>query len=138
MSQGDDVSWVSGQGVTLAGECRSCAMAQEVAGNSTGSTATYVAEDVDENVVVISGPEFEGLVVVPRQHISGLDELSVHGRAHLLAALRRATRSVLEMNPGTSTRVVVMTDPPGSEGHACFQVLPSGSEDPVRSASRQA
>ena len=94
----------------------------------------YVAEDVDEDVVVISGPGLDGLVVVPRQHIGGLEELPVSRRAHVLAALRRATWSVLERNPGTATKVVEMTDPPASEGHACFHVLPSGSDNPVRSA----
>jgi len=97
------------------------------------SLAAYVAEDIAEDIVVISCPGLDGLVVVPRQHIGGLEELSALRRAHVLAAIRRATRSVLERNPGSETRVVVMTDPPASEGHACFHVLPSGSEDPVGS-----
>ena len=93
----------------------------------------YVTEDVDENVVVVSGPEFDGLAVIPRLHVSGLAELSVVNRAHVLAALQRAARSVRERNPGQSTKVVVMTDPPASEGHACYQVLPCGHAHPVAS-----
>ena len=100
--------------------------------------AAYVAEDVDEDVVVISGPELDGLVVVPRQHIGGLEELSDLRRAHVLAALRRATQSVRDRNPGSVTRVLVMTGPPASEGHVCFHVLPNGSEDPGGSTSRHA
>jgi hypothetical protein len=138
VNQGHGLSRLPSQGITLEGECRSCAIAQSVAGHSTRRLDAYVAEDVDEDVIVISGPELDGLVVVPRQHISGLEELPVLRRAHVLAALRRATRSVLETYPGTATSVVAMTDPPASEGHACFHVLPSGSAAPVRSTSRPA
>lgn len=127
-----------GEDITRERGCRSCAVAQWVAGDSTRSEGSYVAEDVDENVVVIRGPDFDGLVVVPRQHISGIWELPVPRRARLLAALQRATRSVRERYPGMATSVVVMTDPPASEGHACFHVLPSASEDPVRSFSTPA
>lgn len=130
MDHGQGLSRPPGQGVTVAGECDSCAIAQWVAGDKEGGEVAYVAEDVDEDVVVISGPELEGLVVVPRQHVGGLEELSDLRRAHVLAALRRATRSVRDRNPGSVTRVVVMTGPPASEGHVCFHVLPNGSEDP--------
>jgi hypothetical protein len=138
VDQGHGLSRPPGQGITPTGDCHSCTIAQWAAGHSPRSVAAYVAEDVDEDVVVISGPEFDGLVVVPRQHIGGLEELSVLRRAHVLAALRRATRSVLERNPGSATRVVVMTDPPASEGHRCFHVLPRGSEDPVGSTWKHA
>lgn len=138
MDQGQGVSRLPGQGITPESECRSCAIAQGVPDQGTRSAATYVVEDVDEDAVVISGPELHGLVVVPRQHIGGLEELPVLRRANVLAALRRAARSVLERNPGSATRVVVMTGPPASEGHTCFHVMPNGSEDPVRSISRHA
>jgi diadenosine tetraphosphate (Ap4A) HIT family hydrolase len=138
VNQGHGLSRLPSQGITLEGECRFCAIAQSVAGHSTQRLDAYVVEDVDDDVIVISGPELDGLVVVPRQHISGLEELPVLRRAHVLAALRRATRSVLEANPGATTSVVVKTDPPASEGHACFHVLPSGSEAPVRSTSKPA
>jgi hypothetical protein len=124
-------SGLPGDDITPALECRSCALAQWAAGHSTRSVTRYVTEDVDEDVVVISGPELDGLLVVPRQHIGGLEELSIPGRGHLLAALRRAAQLVQERNPGSATRVVVMTVPPASEGHVCFHVVPSASEDPV-------
>jgi hypothetical protein len=124
-------SGLPGESNTLALECRSCAIAQRAAGHDTRSVTRYVTEDVDEDVVVISGPELDGLLVVPRQHIGGLEELSVPGRGHLLAALRRAAQLVQERNSGSATRVVVTTVPPVSEGHVCFRVAPSASEDPV-------
>ena len=102
MDQGQGVSRLPGQGITPESECRSCAIAQGVPDQGTRSAATYVVEDVDEDAVVISGPELHGLVVVPRQHIGGLEELPVLRRANVLAALRRAARSVLERNPGSA------------------------------------
>jgi hypothetical protein len=116
---------------TFARECCSCAIAQWAAGLSTRSVARYVAEDVDEEVVVISGPELDGLLVVPCQHIGGLAELSVPDRGPLLAALRRASLLVQERHSGSATRVVVMTGPPASKGHVCFHVVPNAPEDPV-------
>jgi hypothetical protein len=113
---------------TLAGECRSCVIAQRLTGERTRSVAPCVAED-DDDVVVISEPGLDGLVVIPRQHIGGLDDLSVLGRAHLLAALRRVTQSVQERNPGSATRIVIMTHPPATKGHMCFYVAPSDSEE---------
>jgi hypothetical protein len=105
-------------------ECSSCALARSAAASSRPLEA-YVAEDVDDEAVVISRPGLTGLVIVPRRHIGGLDELPVSRRAGLLAALRRATQSVRDRNPGWTSRVVVMTDPPASQGHVCFEVLPS-------------
>jgi hypothetical protein len=127
-------SQLTGHNVAL-GECCPCAIARWVSGQSTRAVSTYVAEAVDEEAVVISGPGVDGLVVVPRQHIRGLEELSIPRRAHILAALRRATRSVRDGNPRSTSRVVVMTDPPASRGHVCFQVLPNGSDHPVGFAS---
>ena len=126
-----ELSGLPGESNTLALQCRSCAIAQRAVGQGTRSVTRYVTEDVDEDVVVISGPELDGLLVVPRQHIGGFEELSVPGRGHLLAALRRAAQLVQERNSGSATRVVVMTVPPASEGHVCFHVVPSASEDPV-------
>lgn len=89
----------------------------------------YVTEEIDDDVVVIREPDLEGLVVVPRQHISGIDDMSTLGRAHLLAALRRVAQSVQERNPGSATRIVVMTEAPATKGHVCFHVMPGGPED---------
>jgi hypothetical protein len=137
VDQGRDLSRLPGQRFALAGECRSCVIAQWVADHSMRDLGTFVAEDVDEDVVVFSGPELDGLVVVPRQHIGGLEELPDLRRARVLAALQRATRSVRERNPGSVTRVVVMTDPPASERHVSFHVLPDSPEDPDDPASRE-
>ena len=111
---------------TLAGECPSCAFRQWVTGDRTRSVAPYVTEEIDDDVVVIREPDLEGLVVIPRQHISGINGLSVPRRANLLAALRRVAQSVQERNPGSATRIVVMTDAPATEGHVCFHVTPRG------------
>lgn len=115
-------SSLSEQQVTPPVECRTCTIAQQAARHAAG-------KDADEDVVVLDEPGLPGLVVVPCQHVGGLDELSDRGRARVLAALRRATRSVLESNPGSETAIAVMTGPPASKGHACFQVLPRAAED---------
>jgi hypothetical protein len=127
---GEDTAWRQG--------CSACAASQWVLGDRTLDGGSYVAEDVDENVVVIGGADFEGLVVIPRRHVGGLEQLPSSRQALLLAALQRAKRSVLEQNPGFTTRIVVMTGPPASEGHTCFHVLPSTSQDPPQSPSMPA
>jgi diadenosine tetraphosphate (Ap4A) HIT family hydrolase len=135
VGQGHRSSGLAGEGSISAGECRSCAIWLWVSEEGVRSQDAYVAEDVDEKVVVVSSPVFAGLVVIPRRHISGLEELSVVDRAQVLGAQRRATRSVEERNPGMTTKVVVMNDPPASEGHACYHVLPSDHVDPKDSPS---
>jgi len=127
--EGQGWSRTPGQDTSLAGECRSCVIAQWATDDGMRSMAPYVAKDVDD--VVISEQELEGLVVIPRQHIRGLEDLTVLDRAHLLAALRRVTQSVQERNPGSSTRIVVTTDAPATQDHVCFHVAPSGSEESV-------
>ena len=107
-------------GTGLRGRCGSCATAQRAADPSS----RRLTEHVDEDIFVISGPELHGWVVVPRPHVSGLEELSIPHRASLLAALRRATRSVRNRNPWSTPTIVVRSDLPASEGHVCFQVLP--------------
>ena len=116
--------------------CQTCAVAHQLAGQSTSGGAGCVAKVVDEDAVVVedavvmSGPQLGGLIVLPRRHVSGLEELPPPRRARVLAALRHATRLVRDANQGAASRVVVMTDPPASVGHVCFHVLPSCS--PVR------
>jgi diadenosine tetraphosphate (Ap4A) HIT family hydrolase len=85
---------------------------------------SYRAEDVDEDVVVLSAPGLVGLVAIPRHHVNGLEELTPPQRARLLAALRRASVSIGEAYHGSVPRVVVTTDPPASDGHVGFQVVP--------------
>ncbi len=125
LDQGHSWSRISGQ-VTVAGECRACAIAQRVADSDLRPRISYD----DDVVVVISLPELVGPVVVPRQHVGGLEELSVARRARVLAALWRVTQSVREENPGAAARIVALTDLPESAGHVCFQVVISGSENP--------
>lgn len=137
MDQGQGSSRLPSQGITLAGNCRSCAITQCAADHGKGSVTDYVAEDVDEDVVVISRPEDDGLVVVPSQHIGGLGELPDSARAHVLAAIRRAIRSVRARNPGSTIRLVVINDP-ASEGHVCFHVMPGSPDDRAGSTSREA
>ena len=102
-------------------ECGSCRAARRA-----------VAQDascVDDDVVVISRAELGGLLVVPRQHISGIEELPVAHRARVLAALQRAKHSVREQNPQASAEIVVTTDSRASDGHVCFEVLPTDPGD---------
>jgi hypothetical protein len=127
-----------GERIPVNPECRCCAIAESVIDNGTRTEDVYVAVDIDPNALVARMPDFDGLLVLPRQHVSGLEELSVPARAHVLAALQRATTLVVERNPGLATRVVVMTDPPASEDHACYLVLPCSSADPGFSVSTYA
>ena len=57
-----------------------------------------VADYVDDDVVVISGPEFKGFVVVPRLHVTGWRS-SRSVPCNVLAAVQRAARAVREEIP---------------------------------------
>jgi diadenosine tetraphosphate (Ap4A) HIT family hydrolase len=97
----------------------------------TRRSDSYAAEAEDEDVVVLSSPGLAGLVVMPRRHVSGLEELPPQQRARLLAALRRVSLSIGEEYHGSAPRVVVTTDPPASEGHVCFQFVPGNRKTGV-------
>ena len=107
-------------GAGLKGRCGSCTTAQRAA----DPRSRRPSEHVDEGFFLISGPDLDGWVVVPRPQISGLEELPIPHRASVLAALRRAARSVRIRYPWAMPTIVVRTDLPASEGHVCFQVLP--------------
>jgi len=77
---------------------------------------------------MISGSGLDGLVVVPRQHIGGLEDLPAAHRACILATLRRVTQSLQERNPGSTARIVALTDLRSSKGHVCFQVVATGPQ----------
>ena len=109
-------------------ECRTCVVTQLVADHGALGAPPFLAEDVEDDIMTISGPALDGLLVIPRQHVAGLEELAPRHRAHVLAALRRALQKVQERNPESVPRVVVPTDPPASEAHVCFQVVPSVPE----------
>lgn len=106
------------------GRCGSCAAERREIHRSRD-----VDESLDGDVFVISERELPGLIVVPRRHIGGLEELSIPERASILAAVRRATLAVKEENPWSTPGVLARTDLPASEGHLCFQVLPRVPDD---------
>ena len=121
-------SVLTGVDKILTTECPCCAMAQGAA-EDRGVTG-----NASDGVVIASRAGIDGLLVVPRQHVNSLEELSIPGRGLLLATLRRATQLVRGGKPGSSIRVVVSTFVPASPGHVCFHVRASTSEDPTDSS----
>ena len=109
------------------GQCDTCALTQRIAGRMTRHIDSYDVEVLDEDVVVFTSPGLVGGVVIPRHHVSGLEELPLRQRARVLAALRRVSVSTGEQRQGSAPRVVVTTDPPASKGHVGFQVVPGSS-----------
>lgn len=116
---------VSGQG-PRANDCHCCALTQLA---DDFGTSRGVSEGRDPDVVVISGSGIDGMVIIPRQHVVGLEDLPVAHRGCVLATLRRVTRSIQEQNPGSAARIVALTDLPSSKGHVCFQVVAEGPEE---------
>jgi len=110
--------------------CEACALARSGAASGVGSRLAGATVTVGTDVVVISGPQIAGRVIVPRQHIGGLEELSLPRRAQVLAAIRRAAAVVGTGEPQTPARVVASTDSPGSASHVCFHVLPPDDTAP--------
>lgn len=132
MDQDHGLERLLGEGNTSRGRCGSCTTVQQIANRATSDvTGTF-----DEDFVVITGPEVDGMVVVPRRHIHGLDQLPALRRAHVLAALQRAARSVREGNPRSASRIVALADLPSSEGHVCFHVQPCAPDDAADPSSR--
>ena len=105
--------------------CEACAVARSGAAGGVGSWLAGAEVTVETDVVVISGPRIAGQVIVPRQHIGGLEQLSLPCRARVLAAIRRAAAAVGTGELRSPARVVVSTDSPASASHVCFHVLPS-------------
>lgn len=130
MDHGERLSLLPVQSSSSRERCRSCGMAQPAAGR--------VDVDVDDDVVVMKGPDFKGFVVVPRLHVKGLEELSISCRANVLAAVQRAARAVREENPRSTAQIVVVTDLVRSEGHMCIRVLPSVADNSMGSSPRPA
>ncbi len=114
----------TGQHSADTGRCEACAVARSGAARGVGPWLAGATVTVEADVVVISGPQIPGRVVVPHQHIGGLEELPLPRRAQVLAAIRRAAGEVGAGNPGSPVRVVVSTDSPASASHVCFHVLP--------------
>jgi hypothetical protein len=111
-------------------QCEACAVARSGAAGGVGSWLVGATVTVDTDVVVISGPRIAGQVIVPRQHIGGLEELSLPRRAQVLAAIRRAAAVVGTGEPRSPAGVVVSTDSPASASHVCFHVMPSDDTGP--------
>jgi len=105
-------------------ECEACGVARSGAADGAGTWVDGATVTPEPDVVLIQGPRISGRLVLPRQHIAGLDELPLPGRAQVLAAIRRAAGTVRGAEPSSSPRVVISTDPPASASHVCFHVLP--------------
>ena len=110
--------------------CEACAVARSGAAGGVGSWLAGATVTVDTDVVVISGPWIAGQVIVPRQHIGGLEELSLPRRAQVLAAIRRAAAVVGAGELRSPPQVVVSTNSPASASHVCFHVLLSDDTAP--------
>jgi diadenosine tetraphosphate (Ap4A) HIT family hydrolase len=129
MDRDNDLSQPLTRGIFPAEGCRCCAIVQRVASRGTIKEADYVAETANEEALMLSGPQLAGLVVIPKLCISGLEELPALRRAHVLAALRRATVLVRQENQGSTSRIVTTIDSSAPAGHVSFQVLPCNSGD---------
>jgi hypothetical protein len=129
VDRGSDVLQLPTQGISPVEGCRSCAIVQWVDSLSTLAEAAYNAGIDNEDAVVFVDPQQAGLVVIPRQCVSGLEELPPLGRARVLAAIRRATLLLRDENPGTTSRIVAKTDSLATTGHVSFQVLTNGWDD---------
>jgi hypothetical protein len=103
--------------------CLACDVARSGAASDVGAWLAGATVTVEADVVVISGPRISGRVIVPRQHIGGLEELPLARRAQVLAAIRRAAGVLGTGEPWSPARVVVSTDSPASASHVCFHVL---------------
>ncbi len=113
-----------------AGACEACAVARSGAACGVGPWLDGATLTVETDVVVISGPQIAGRMIVPHQHIRGLEELPLPGRAQVLAAIRRAAGMLGAGDPWSPARVVVSTESPASVSHVCFHVLPPDGTAP--------
>jgi len=114
-------SQMPSKGIVPDESCRSCAILRSVA---NGEETRYAIETANDQAVVLSGPELTGLLVLPKQCVGGIEELSPVHRAEVLAAVRLATRLVREGNLGLASRIVVMNDSTKAAGHVTFEVVP--------------
>jgi hypothetical protein len=118
------------QHTTDAGRCEACAVARSGVARGVGEWHADATVTVEADVVVISGPRIAGRMVVPHQHVGGLEELPLPRRAQVLAAIRRAAAVVGAGDPRSPARVVVSTESPASASHVCFHVLPPDGPTP--------
>jgi hypothetical protein len=116
--------------------CRTCAIVRSVARQSPEET-TFIVESTNDGAVVLRGPQLAGVVVVPRQCVSGLQDLPVLGRGHVLAAVRVATLLIREENLDSAGRIEVMRDMSSPSGHVSYQVVADSSDSPTGSIRRR-
>ena len=117
-------SQMSSKDIVPAESCRCCAILRSVANQGPDEGTHYAIETANDQAVVLSGPELTGLLVLPRQCVGGIEELSPAHRAEVLAAVRLATRLVRDGNSGLDSRIVVMNDSTKAAGHVTFEVVP--------------
>ena len=132
MDHGERLALRPGQRSARRSQCANCATALQAADRRSARAPDYV----DDDVVVIRGPEFKGLVVLPRLHVITLEALSISSRASVLAAVQRAARAVRAENSSSAACISVLTDLLRSEGHMCMRVLPSDVDNAMDSSSR--
>jgi hypothetical protein len=124
------------QGDARTDGCRTCAIVRSVARQSPEET-TFVVESANDDAVVLRGPQLAGLVVLPRQCVSGLQDLPVLGRGHVLAAVRVATLLIREETPDSASRIEVLRDVSSPSGHVSYQVVADSSDSPTGSPLRR-
>jgi hypothetical protein len=104
--------------------CEACDVVRSGVPCGVGTSLAGAEATVDSDVVVIRGPHITGLLVIPCQHVGGLEELLPPARAHVLAAIRRAVTAVAAAECPSPARVLVSTESPASSTHLCFHVVP--------------
>lgn len=132
----DRGSWflqIPRQGETTADACHSCAIVQLLAGQTPSEESAFTIEGANDGALVLRQPDVAGLVVVPRRCVTGLQELPVAGRGHVLAAVRMATLLVRSENLEGTSRIEVMRDSSTPACHVSYQVVPDHSDSLFRS-----
>jgi hypothetical protein len=130
VDRGSSFLQIPWQGEISTDGCRSCAIVRSVARQSPEETS-FIVESANDGALVLRGPQLAGLVVVPRRCVSGLQELPVLGRGHVLAAVRLATLLVRGENVGSTSRIEVMRDPSAPASHVSYQVVPDTTDSPT-------
>ena len=120
-------------GEAFADECQSCAIVRSLAGPSPAEESTFIVEGDNDAALVLRQHDLAGLVVVTRRCVSGLQELPVVGRGHVLAAVRMATLLVRNEYLGCTSRIEVIRDASTPACHVSYRVVPDRSDSPFRS-----
>ena len=103
---------------------------ESVAGQRTVVWAPLsFSEAANEDAVVVRGPQFAGLVVISQAlHKRARTTCPLFPRAHVLAAVRRATLLVRQANQGSTSRIVsplpIRRDPRAMCRFRCYRTAP--------------